>query len=549
MIIYWLRKEFRSTDNPAFFQAVKRSRETQTPLTVLFCLDDNILDEKNNIGYPGRFHLSKLLANFKAEFPFFQIVHSSPEQVFSKLSTSQKIEVWANNDIEPYPRFRDKQVFDLLQKNGSSITFLADQSSINLDVRSQEGKIYQVFTPFKKAVWQDFTSKKPLAKPDLTGINFNLLNPTLLNVLECLEIRKVSTNSNAEGSTQNSIVIAVDNLNILKNFDKKEIYLEIQAKLWKILDTPWILIYGNNAGNNQTRLDLDNILPRPNLENWPTSELECQDLAKKFIGPRIEDYKNGRDDLSIIDNTGTSRLSMALKWGLISSRWLMNEIIQKYDPNDLEGVNQYISELIWREFYRYVMWHNPKVLNLEIQSRFIKTDAEGNKSSGISWLTGDQAHQRFLSWIQGKTGYPLVDAGMDEIAKTGWMHNRTRMVVASILTKNLGIDWRWGQDYFRAILVDLDEASNNGGWQWAASTGSDPKPIRIFNPYLQAEKYDKINAYQTKWLPKDYLPNPIIEHSQARLEAMARYGLGGGISRMYLTDGKLGTAPKHVVLL
>jgi len=204
---------------------------------------------------------------------------------------------------------------------------------------------------------------------------------------------------------------------------------------------------------------------------------------------------------------------------------LVHQIIQKNDPIHSESVTQYISELIWREFYRYILWHNPDCLDLEFQSKYREKNLEGKQVSKIPWKSGAEAESIFLSWIKGQTGYPLVDAAMNEIAKTGWMHNRTRMVVASILTKNLGIDWRWGQDYFRSILVDLDEASNNGGWQWAASTGSDPKPIRIFNPYLQAEKYDPKNLYQQKWLPADYISKPIVEHSIARQLAMQRYGL------------------------
>jgi deoxyribodipyrimidine photo-lyase len=308
-------------------------------------------------------------------------------------------------------------------------------------------------------------------------------------------------------------------LNELDEDSKGKIYPKIHSKLWEILDKPWILNYGGNT------LDLDKIVERPNLEYCLVSEEEAKKQAIDFINNNLVNYKTGRDDLSITDYTGTSRLSMALKWGLISSRWLVHQIIQKNDPIHSESVTQYISELIWREFYRYILWHNPDCLDLEFQSKYREKNLEGKQVSKIPWKSGAEAESIFLSWIKGQTGYPLVDAAMNEIAKTGWMHNRTRMVVASILTKNLGIDWRWGQDYFRSILVDLDEASNNGGWQWAASTGSDPKPIRIFNPYLQAEKYDPKNLYQQKWLPADYISKPIVEHSIARQLAMQRYGL------------------------
>jgi deoxyribodipyrimidine photo-lyase len=502
MIVYWVRKDFRFQDNPAFHQAAKRSVENNTPLLIVYCLQDIILER--NFGFNNSYNLSKILASFKSYLPALQILNETPTEVFSKLSSSHKIEVWANSDIEPNGRKRDKEVLDLLQKNGSNITFLKDSSSINLEIRSQQGNIYQVFTPFKNAVWEDFINSKVLPIPNLESVNFQILEKNKFNIIE-LE--------------NSSSFMSTSRLNELDEDSKGKIYPKIHSKLWEILDKPWILNYGGNT------LDLDKIVERPNLEYCLVSEEEAKKQAIDFINNNLVNYKTGRDDLSITDYTGTSRLSMALKWGLISSRWLVHQIIQKNDPIHSESVTQYISELIWREFYRYILWHNPDCLDLEFQSKYREKNLEGKQVSKIPWKSGAEAESIFLSWIKGQTGYPLVDAAMNEIAKTGWMHNRTRMVVASILTKNLGIDWRWGQDYFRSILVDLDEASNNGGWQWAASTGSDPKPIRIFNPYLQAEKYDPKNLYQQKWLPADYISKPIVEHSIARQLAMQRYGL------------------------
>ncbi len=552
MIVYWLRKEFRTGDNPALFQAVKRSKETGLPLLVLFCLDDNILDVKNNIGFPRRYHLSKLLANFKAENPYFQIAHQSPNSVFETLSKHNKIEVWANADVEPYPKLRDKSIYEILQKNGSNITFVADQLSINPETRSKEGNLYQVFTPFKNNVWQQFISSKVLPVPNFEGVNFLALNPLIFKLIQTDDEenlgRQLSNKVQSEVDNQDTVwpisSLALDtkissaqlNSNLILPNKNQEIYNQIQAKLWKILDTPWTLCYRDSYASNLTAeeklhnskvINLDEILTRPNLDNWATTEASAQANAIQFIDSKLNNYKEGRDDLSTI---GTSQLSMALKWGLISSRWLVGQIRPTLNTENVEteniGATTFVSELIWREFYRYILWHNPQVMNLEFQPKFTKKNEDGNLVSNINWISGEQSHQRFLSWIKAQTGYPLVDAGMQEIAQTGYMHNRTRMVVASILTKNLGVDWRWGQDYFRALLIDLDEASNNGGWQWAASTGADPKPIRIFNPYLQAEKYDSKNIYQQKWLPKNYTANPIVPHEQARKDAMARYGLG-----------------------
>jgi deoxyribodipyrimidine photo-lyase len=139
------------------------------------------------------------------------------------------------------------------------------------------------------------------------------------------------------------------------------------------------------------------------------------------------------------------------------------------------------------------------------------------------WIKDEIAKERFIYWIKGQTGFDIVDAAMHQIHKTGWMHNRARMIVGSFLSKNLGVDWRWGQNFFRILLVDLDEASNNGGWQWSASVGADPKPIRIFNPFIQAEKFDPKGEYRQFWLPSDYLPYPIVDYKTSREQAILRY--------------------------
>jgi deoxyribodipyrimidine photo-lyase len=239
----------------------------------------------------------------------------------------------------------------------------------------------------------------------------------------------------------------------------------------------------------------------------------------------MDTYKSARDMLG--DESGTSRMSLALTWGLVSARQLVAQIQKHYDASfelaPTSGARQnaahYLSELVWREFYKYLLFHDPALMGTEFQQKFRGT---------VEWAADAEALRRFTAWICGATGYPLLDAAMRQIAETGYMHNRARMVAASVLTKNLGVDWRWGQEYFRAALVDLDEASNNGGWQWGASVGADPKPIRIFNPELQAKNYDPESTYQERWLPESYRaapPEPIVPHALARTQALARYHL------------------------
>lgn len=192
----------------------------------------------------------------------------------------------------------------------------------------------------------------------------------------------------------------------------------------------------------------------------------------------LEKYKSKRNLLS---EEGTSRLSAHIKFGTVSIR----EVYYWAKENNAE--DQFISELYWRDFYLHISYHFPKVFGESFQER-------GDR---IKWINDIK---QFKAWCEGETGVPIVDAGMRQLNKIGWMHNRVRMIVASYLTKNLLIDWRWGEKYFAQKLVDYDPSSNNGGWQWSASVGADPKPIRIFNPYTQAQKYDPKARYIKEWV-------------------------------------------------
>jgi deoxyribodipyrimidine photo-lyase len=170
--------------------------------------------------------------------------------------------------------------------------------------------------------------------------------------------------------------------------------------------------------------------------------------------------------------------------------------------------------LIWRDFYQAILWHFPNVVDQSFKPEYDK----------IKWRNNEQ---EFAAWRNGKTGYPIVDAGMRELNETGFMHNRVRMITASFLTKHLLIDWRWGEAYFAKKLLDYDLASNNGGWQWAAGSGCDAAPyFRIFNPYLQTQKFDPDLKYIRKWIPElDELtyPQPIVEHEVARKRCLVVY--------------------------
>lgn len=228
------------------------------------------------------------------------------------------------------------------------------------------------------------------------------------------------------------------------------------------------------------------------------------DFPSQIIPPKIiKDYDKQRDLPGI---SGTSRLGVHLRFGTISIRKTVKEALK------LNAA--WLNELIWREFFMMILYHFPEAVNKSFKPQYDR----------IKWRNNED---EFMLWCNGKTGYPIVDAGMRELNSTGFMHNRVRMITASFLTKHLLIDWRWGEYYFAKKLLDYELSSNNGNWQWAAGTGCDAAPyFRIFNPYLQTEKFDPRHIYIKKWVPEfseiKYL-KPIVEHSFARKRALDTY--------------------------
>ena len=251
-----------------------------------------------------------------------------------------------------------------------------------------------------------------------------------------------------------------------------------------------------------------------------------------FCTSLIEQYRENRNFPAL---EGTSQLSAALKFGAIGIRAVWQSALNAYENSrsdeSRDSIQTWQQELAWREFYQHAMYFFPE----------LATGAYRKEFKDFPW---DNHQQHFQAWCAGKTGYPIVDAAMRQLNETGWMHNRCRMIVASFLTKDLIIDWRWGEKYFMQKLYDGDLAANNGGWQWSASSGMDPKPLRIFNPASQAQKFDPEGEYIRQWLPElssvdtEYLltgkipslechrcgyPQPIVDHSQQQREFKSRY--------------------------
>jgi deoxyribodipyrimidine photo-lyase len=265
-----------------------------------------------------------------------------------------------------------------------------------------------------------------------------------------------------------------------------------------------------------------------------------QAFLEDFLA-RIDQYQVGRDFPAI---KGVSYLSTHLRFGMLSIRGLVREAHRRMLSGSM-GATTWLSELIWRDFYFMILANHPRLATGES----FKPDYDK-----IAWESGPSAKKLFSAWCEGKTGYPLVDAAMRQLNQTGYMHNRLRMVVASFLSKDLGIDWRWGERYFAEHLNDFEFSSNNGGWQWASSSGCDAQPyFRIFNPITQSEKFDAEGKFIRRYLPqlsklsnktihapwlaghleleaagvvlgKDY-PLPIVDHDEARQKTLIRYSV------------------------
>ena len=293
------------------------------------------------------------------------------------------------------------------------------------------------------------------------------------------------------------------------------------------------------------------LAPRPAGEHLPTladigfeptnlTELKMpvgmsggRQLFDDFLG-RIDRYKRARDFPAV---KGVSYLSTHLRFGTVSIRALAAAARARAG----EGAESWLNELIWRDFYHMILWHNPQVREHAFRPEYER----------IVW---DDAPALFEAWCEARTGYPIVDAAMRQLGQTGYMHNRLRMIVASFLTKDLGVDWRLGERHFADHLNDYDLAANNGGWQWAASTGCDAQPyFRIFNPVTQSAKFDPEGRFIRRYLPQlarvpdkfihapwtmggidqsacrtrigvDY-PAPVVDHAAARERTLARFGV------------------------
>ena len=346
----------------------------------------------------------------------------------------------------------------------------------------------------------------------------------LKNLTEEYNIKTVYTNSDYELSAikrDKEIQVFLQTRNIPILFFKDQVIFEWNEVL-KANGEPYSIFtpYSKIWKQKLAEMQLETYHSEQYLQNLLQSENEFQisladigfnktDIVFEvpyFDADIIFNYENTRNIPAI---EGTTRLSIHLRFGTVS--------IRKSVEFALKTNEQWLNELIWREFFMSILVHFPHV----------ETGAFRQKYEAIAWRNNEK---EFEAWCEGKTGYPIVDAGMRQLNATGWMHNRVRMIVASFLTKHLLIDWRWGEAYFANKLIDYELSSNNGNWQWAAGCGCDAAPyFRVFNPTEQTKRFDPNLLYIRKWVQDletlDY-PQPIVEHSFARKRALETYKKG-----------------------
>lgn len=406
--VFIFRRDVRLEDNTGLLALLASSKE----VLPVFIFDPRQCEKsKNEYFSDAGFQflltsLTELDEELKAKGSRLYVYTGTPAEVITSLITNDDVDaVYVNKDYTPFARLRDKEIQDVCDQAHIPFERFDDVTLSPIEsIRTGQGKLYTVFTPFmKKADSYDV----PVPTPNTYTNYFS-------------------------GNTH----------------------------------TPLVSLSDFSAHNEGRELALHG------------GRREALAILKKPTF--LQEYTNRRNRLDIPE--GTSHLSAHHKFGTISIRETYHTV-----RKEVEAGSQFISELYWRDFYYYTAYHFPIVF----------TQSFLPWARNIVWENDEEKFQR---WCEGQTGVPVVDAGMRQLNHTGYMHNRARMIVASYLTKNLLIDWKWGEKYFASKLIDYDPAQNNGGWQWSASVGTDPRPLRIFNPYTQASEYDPQGTYIHMWV-------------------------------------------------
>ena len=470
--LVWFRRDLRDFDHAALHHALKSAQTVHCA----FIFDREILDalarpDDRRVEFIWE-SVAELAASLATRGGTLIVRHAVARDAIPQLATELGVAaVFANHDYEPAARDRDEYVADRLAERDIAFHTAKDHVIFERDeVRSQAGKPFSVFTPYKNAWLRTLTPFHVKAYP-------------------------VEAYASALARPVRGIATEIPTLEAM--------------------------------GFGRTRLAELGVIP-----GMTGGAALFADFRK-----RIDRYSELRDFPA---RKGPSYLSVHLRFGTVSIRELAAHAhLRSLEPGG-EGAATWLSELIWRDFYAQILWHHPRVASEAFKAEYADLR-----------FPGTPAH--FTAWCDGRTGYPIVDAAMRQLNTTGYMHNRLRMIVASFLVKDLLVDWRLGEKYFADRLIDFDLASNNGGWQWAASTGCDAQPyFRIFNPVTQSEKFDAEGNFIRRHVPeiarldarsihapwllppalqqangvvigRDY-PAPIVDHAAARAAALELFG-------------------------
>lgn len=391
----------------------------------------------------------------------------------------------------------DKAILDKLSNpEDARVTFIHNTiKSLKVRLRNEFHSDIVVHYGISKDIW-----KKLLHDENCVGVYTNEdYEPSAIE--RDNEVGIIAQSLNKEFKLfKDQVIFAKDE--VVKDDGKPYTVYTPYMKKWKfrLTSNPIIQYPSEKKLSNLLKVTADEMIT---LEQMGFKQSNIEFPPAEIEQGRIKNYADKRDIPSVL---GTSRLSLHFRFGTLSIR-------EKY----LKGSTlseKWINELIWREFYMQILYHFPHVVGQSFKPQY----------DLIQWRNNET---EFEAWKNGKTGYPIVDAGMRELNTTGFMHNRVRMIVASFLTKHLLIDWRWGEAYFAEKLLDFELASNNGGWQWAAGSGVDAAPyFRVFNPTTQLEKFDPQLIYVRKWVPEygtSAYAKPIVDHKFARERCLETY--------------------------
>ena len=465
--LVWLRRDLRVHDHPAL-RAALDGADTVVPV---FVLDDRLLGGRHASGSRVQFMLDclkDLRQSMQDRGGDLVVLHGRPEREVPRLAREVGAgAVHFSYDVGDFARRRDGKVKAELDRH--SIAFHAHPGVFAMEnpaaIQTGGGRPYTVFTPFSRA-WAARNHRALAAAPRSLPALPSRLTTGRIPSLEALGLQQEIAEPASGG------------------------------------------------------------------------ESAAREAVNRWLSGPVDAYDDSRNDVANVH--GISRLSPYLRFGCISARELEDRL------GTTTGQAAFKRQLAWRDFYGYILHHFPGNGRREYQERY--------RDGRLEWVADEEG---FSAWCEGRTGYPLVDAGMRQLLREGWMHNRVRMVVGSFLTKDLGIDWRRGEAHFMRYLLDGDPASNNGNWQWIASTGVDPAPVfrRILSPTRQQERFDPDGVYVREYVPElrdvpdrylaepwrmtddeqsgcgvrvgtDY-PAPIVDHAQAREEALARYRQAG----------------------